>query len=63
MLVSKMGVVDVIFFIYLYQRWLYPVDAKRVNAYGVSGEDLDGQSGAKPSEETPASVEASKKQD
>ena len=25
---------DVIFVIYLYQRWLYPVDKTRVNEYG-----------------------------
>ncbi|XP_074644746.1 lipid scramblase CLPTM1L-like [Tubulanus polymorphus] len=27
---------DIIFVIYLYQRWLYPVDKKRVNEYGQS---------------------------
>ncbi|XP_028409699.1 cleft lip and palate transmembrane protein 1 homolog [Dendronephthya gigantea] len=31
---------DVIFFIYLYQKWIYPIDYKRVNEFGVSGEDL-----------------------
>lgn len=30
---------DVVFVIYLYQRWLYPVDMKRVNEFGVSYED------------------------
>jgi hypothetical protein len=25
---------DVVFFVYLYQRWLYPVDKKRVNEFG-----------------------------
>ncbi|XP_030645269.1 lipid scramblase CLPTM1L [Chanos chanos] len=30
---------DVVFLIYLYQRWLYPVDWSRVNEYGVSYED------------------------
>ncbi|KAG8082092.1 hypothetical protein GUJ93_ZPchr0014g46721 [Zizania palustris] len=30
---------DVIFLIYLYQRWVYPVDKKRVNEYGFGGED------------------------
>ncbi|XP_046842338.1 cleft lip and palate transmembrane protein 1-like protein [Xenia sp. Carnegie-2017] len=30
---------DVVFIIYLYQRWLYPVDVKRVNEYGVSYEE------------------------
>ncbi|XP_016099172.1 cleft lip and palate transmembrane protein 1-like protein [Sinocyclocheilus grahami] len=27
---------DVVFLVYLYQRWLYPVDKARVNEYGVS---------------------------
>lgn len=27
---------DIIFFIYLYQRWAYRVDPKRVNEYGTS---------------------------
>ncbi|XP_043720577.1 cleft lip and palate transmembrane protein 1 homolog [Telopea speciosissima] len=30
---------DVIFLIYLYQRWAYPVDKKRVNEFGFGGED------------------------
>ncbi|KZV32526.1 hypothetical protein F511_36731 [Dorcoceras hygrometricum] len=30
---------DVIFFIYLYQRWVYPVDKRRVNEFGFAGED------------------------
>ncbi|KAA8531264.1 hypothetical protein F0562_005977 [Nyssa sinensis] len=32
---------DVIFLIYLYQRWVYPVDRKRVNEFGFAGEDED----------------------
>ncbi|XP_008795274.1 cleft lip and palate transmembrane protein 1 homolog [Phoenix dactylifera] len=32
---------DVIFLIYLYQRWVYPVDKKRVNEFGFGGEDED----------------------
>ncbi|XP_059656256.1 uncharacterized protein LOC132303146 [Cornus florida] len=35
---------DVIFLIYLYQRWVYPVDRKRVNEFGFGGEDDDGAS-------------------
>jgi hypothetical protein len=31
---------DIVFLIFLYQRWVYRVDPKRTNAYGVSGEDL-----------------------
>lgn len=34
-------VADVIFLIYLYQRWAYPVDKKRVNEFGFGGEDED----------------------
>jgi hypothetical protein len=30
---------DIIFLIYLYQRWIYPVDKKRVNEFGQGGED------------------------
>lgn len=30
---------DVVFFFYLYQRWLYPVDKSRVNEFGMSFED------------------------
>ncbi|CDW59184.1 cleft lip and palate transmembrane protein [Trichuris trichiura] len=29
---------DIIFLVYLYQRWLYPVDKSRVNEFGVSYE-------------------------
>lgn len=35
--------VDIIFCIYLYQRWIYRVDPKRVNEFGTSGEMLDQQ--------------------
>ncbi|XP_040909809.1 cleft lip and palate transmembrane protein 1-like protein [Toxotes jaculatrix] len=34
---------DVVFLIYLYQRWLYPVDKTRVNEYGVSYEKPKGK--------------------
>uniref|UniRef100_A0A8B9WVL4 Lipid scramblase CLPTM1L n=1 Tax=Bos mutus grunniens TaxID=30521 RepID=A0A8B9WVL4_BOSMU len=30
---------DVVFLVYLYQRWLYPVDKSRVNEFGESYED------------------------
>lgn len=33
---------DIIFLIYLYQRWIYRVDLTRVNEFGVSGEDIAG---------------------
>jgi len=29
---------DIIFFIYLYQRYMYPVDRTRVNEFGTTGE-------------------------
>lgn len=31
---------DIIFIIYLYQRWIYRVDPTRVNEFGISGEDM-----------------------
>ena len=34
---------DIIFCIYLYQRWIYRVDPKRVNEFGTSAEMLDQQ--------------------
>ena len=30
---------DIVFFCYLYQRWLYPVDKSRVNEFGTTGEE------------------------
>ncbi|TPX10898.1 uncharacterized protein E0L32_008104 [Thyridium curvatum] len=32
---------DVIFFVYLYQRWAYKIDYSRVNEFGQGGEDED----------------------
>lgn len=32
---------DIVFVIFLYQRWIYPVDKTRVNEYGMSGEDYE----------------------
>lgn len=29
---------DIVFFIFLYQKWVYKVDHKRVNEFGFSGE-------------------------
>ncbi|XP_015681214.1 cleft lip and palate transmembrane protein 1 [Protobothrops mucrosquamatus] len=34
---------DVVFFIYLYQRWIYRVDLSRMNEFGISGEDQAGR--------------------
>ncbi|KAJ8542348.1 hypothetical protein K7X08_017214 [Anisodus acutangulus] len=49
---------DLIFLIYLYQRWVYPVDKKRVNEFGFAGEDVDQ---AASSSDTPALKEDEKK--
>ncbi|WVZ20022.1 hypothetical protein V8G54_007344 [Vigna mungo] len=38
-LTSCVYMFDLIFLIYLYQRWIYPVDKKRVNEFGFGGED------------------------
>eukprot|EP00898_Chlorokybus_atmophyticus_P009028 jgi/Chlat1/9126/Chrsp97S08427 len=35
---------DVVFLIYVYQRWIYPVDAKRVNEFGFGGQEADAAS-------------------
>jgi chromatin remodeling complex protein RSC6 len=32
---------DLVFFVYLYQRRIYPVDKKRVNEFGRAYEDSD----------------------
>ena len=44
---------DIVFFIYLYQRWIYRVDPKRVNEFGTSGEDANIK-GAVSNENSPA---------
>lgn len=31
---------DIIFLIFLYQRWIYRVDHSRVNEFGISGDDI-----------------------
>ncbi|KAH8888851.1 cleft lip and palate transmembrane 1 [Thozetella sp. PMI_491] len=40
---------DIIFFIYLYQRWAYKVDYTRVNEFGQGGDDEEEEQAAKPS--------------
>jgi hypothetical protein len=35
-------VADIVFLIYVYQRYIYPVDKSRVNEYGTSQEMLEG---------------------
>lgn len=34
---------DVIFFIYLYQRWAYKIDYTRVNEFGQGGDDEESE--------------------
>ena len=34
---------DLIFFIYLYQRWAYPIDHSRVNEFGQGGDAVESQ--------------------
>lgn len=36
---------DIVFFIFLYQRWIYKVDSSRVNEFGFSAEMLEEKSG------------------
>lgn len=45
---------DVVFFIYLYQRWIYPVDKKRKNEFGTSGEDYEPSNSDSSTRTTPA---------
>ncbi|XP_043804556.1 cleft lip and palate transmembrane protein 1 homolog isoform X2 [Manihot esculenta] len=47
---------DVIFLIYLYQRWIYPVDRTRINEFGFGGEDEQTTS----ADVTPAEAEEKK---
>ncbi|XP_056906440.1 putative lipid scramblase CLPTM1 isoform X3 [Takifugu flavidus] len=49
---------DVVFFIYLYQRWIYRVDPNRVNEYGTSGVDQmqDGTAAVTAAPSTAASI-------
>jgi hypothetical protein len=45
---------DVIFFVYLYQRWKYRVDYTRVNEFGQGGDDEDDAATKKQKEEAEA---------
>uniref|UniRef100_A0AAV1TWU1 Uncharacterized protein n=1 Tax=Peronospora matthiolae TaxID=2874970 RepID=A0AAV1TWU1_9STRA len=56
---------DLIFFIYLYQRWKYPVDAKRTNEFGqgpiddeVASNAIEGATESDPESETDAPPES-----
>jgi hypothetical protein len=48
---------DIIFFIYLYQRYIYKIDKKRTNEFGTSGEDHEGVPLLSPDSE-PAATQA-----
>lgn len=37
---------DIVFFIFLYQRWIYKVDKSRINEFGFSAEMEDNMNGA-----------------
>ncbi|KAL3721273.1 hypothetical protein ACJRO7_033727 [Eucalyptus globulus] len=50
---------DIIFLIYVYQRWKYPVDKTRVNEYGFSAEDV--QASPPQGAEVASSTEGDKK--
>merc|ERR1712176_1407188 len=39
---------DIIFFIYLYQKWIYPTDMKRTNEFGLTGDQAEGRVGDGP---------------
>jgi hypothetical protein len=42
---------DVIFFVYLYQRWIYKVDYSRVNEFGQGGEEVEEETKEKKKKE------------
>jgi hypothetical protein len=43
---------DLIFFIYLYQKWIYPTDMKRTNEFGLTGDQAEGRVDGQVSEES-----------
>ncbi|KAF9436689.1 hypothetical protein BGZ76_003223 [Entomortierella beljakovae] len=51
---------DVVFFIYLYQRWAYRTDHTRANEFGQVGEE-EGNEGEKAAEKAPVEASESKK--
>ena len=51
---------DVIYFIALYQSWIYRVDHRRVNEFGQGGEDVDEEEKKKKDGEVHAAVEEKK---
>lgn len=50
---------DIVFFIFLYQRWIYKVDKSRVNEFGFSGDmEEDAKKGAIANGDATEPVEA-----
>lgn len=57
---------DIIFFIYLYQRWVYRMDPGRINEFGVSQVMLDKLAAGEPIDdcsEPPMPIEATKEEE
>jgi len=52
----ELATADIIFVIYLYQRWKYPVDTTRMNEFGQGGADDEDEDEA--TEPTPADADA-----
>ncbi|XP_040167558.1 cleft lip and palate transmembrane protein 1 homolog [Anopheles arabiensis] len=51
---------DIVFFIFLYQRWIYKVDSKRVNEFGFSAEMLQSKDeGTTPATALPEPIASS----
>ena len=48
---------DLVFFIYLYQRYLYPVDKKRANEFGRAYEEDDESESVEQTRENEKQVE------
>ena len=48
---------DLVFFIYLYQLYLYPVDKKRTNEYGFAYEPEDDLTVQEENKEAPLAVQ------
>jgi hypothetical protein len=46
-----MSFTDIVFLIYLYQRWIYPVDQTRLNEFGETGESASSTDASKPKKE------------
>ncbi|KAJ2905850.1 cleft lip and palate transmembrane 1 (CLPTM1) [Zalerion maritima] len=54
---------DVIFFVYIYQRWAYKVDYTRVNEFGQGGEEEDVPAAVEEKKEDEKAVEVEKEKE